>query len=388
MRSLLSFLFILLFGSTLCAQQNFIPVFTSGTEGHKSYRIPAIISLPNGELLAFAEGRVNGASDFGDVNIVFKRSTDYGKTWSQIATIVDYDQLQAGNPAPVVDLLDPQYPQGRVFLFYNTGNNHENQVRKGNGLREVWYKTSVDGGKTWSDPENITLQVHKPNQPKTNEAYRFTEDWRHYANTPGHALQLNSAPYGGRIYIAANHSEGQSEKPNEDYFAHGFFSDDHGKTFKLSQNVNLPGSNECSASELSGGGLMLNARDQKGDNKLRIVAISKNGGENWDSIYFDQNLPDPVCEGAILNIGKKKGKNILAFCNAANTKERNNLTLRISYDEGKNWQLSIPVDMDPTNKKSDFTAYSDIVGLSKNKIGVLYERDNYSQIVFRVIKWK
>lgn len=388
MRSLLSFLFIFLFGSTLCAQQNFIPVFTSGTEGHKSYRIPAIISLPNGELLAFAEGRVNGASDFGDVNIVFKRSTDHGKTWSQIATIVDYDQLQAGNPAPVVDLLDPQYPQGRVFLFYNTGNNHENQVRKGNGLREVWYKTSVDGGKTWSDPENITMQVHKPNQPKTNEAYRFNEDWRHYANTPGHALQLNSAPYRGRIYIAANHSEGQSEKPNEDYFAHGFFSDDHGKTFKLSQKVNLPGSNECSAAELSGGGLMLNARDQKGDSKLRIVAISKNGGENWDSIYFDQNLPDPVCEGSILNIGKKKGKNILAFCNAANTKERNNLTLRISYDEGKNWQLSIPVDMDPTNKKSDFTAYSDIVGLSKNKIGVLYERDNYSQIVFRVIKWK
>jgi sialidase-1 len=388
MRSLLSFLFILLFGSTLCAQQNFIPVFTSGTEGHKSYRIPAIISLPNGELLAFAEGRVNGASDFGDVNIVFKRSTDHGKTWSQIATIVDYDQLQAGNPAPVIDLLDPQYPQGRVFLFYNTGNNHENQVRKGNGLREVWYKTSVDGGKTWSDPENITLQVHKPNQPKTNESYCFTEDWRHYANTPGHALQLNSTPYKGRIYIAANHSEGQSEKPNEDYFAHGFYSDDHGKTFKLSQNVNLPGSNECSAAELTGGGLMLNARDQKGDSKLRIVAISKNGGENWDSIYFDQNLPDPVCEGAILNIGKKKGKNILAFCNAANTKERNNLTLRISYDEGKNWQLSIPVDMDPTNKRYDFTAYSDIVGLSKNKIGVLYERDNYSQIVFRVINWK
>lgn len=388
MRSLLSFLFILLFGSTLCAQQNFIPVFTSGTEGHKSYRIPAIINLPNGELLAFAEGRVNGASDFGDVNIVFKRSSDHGKTWSRITTVVDYDQLQAGNPAPVVDLLDPQYPQGRVFLFYNTGNNHENEVRKGNGLREVWYKTSVDGGKTWTDPENITLQVHKPNQPKTNEAYRFTEDWRHYANTPGHALQLSSEPYKGRIYIAANHSEGQSGKPNEDYFAHGFYSDDHGKTFKLSQNVNLPGSNECSAAELSGGGLMLNVRDQKGDSKLRIVAISKNGGENWDSIYFDQNLPDPVCEGTILNIGKKKGKNILAFCNAANTKKRNNLTLRISYNEGKNWQLSIPVDMDSTNEKSDFTAYSDIVGLSKNKIGVLYERDNYSQIVFREIKWK
>ena len=388
MQNLLSFLFILFFCSTPFAQQTTIPVFISGNEGYKSYRIPAIISLPNGELLAFAEGRVNSSSDFGDVNIVLKRSSDQGKTWSPLSTIVDYDQLQAGNPAPVVDLLDPSFPKGRIFLFYNTGNNHEGEVRKGNGIREVWCKTSVDGGKTWSESHNITLLVHKPNQPKLNPAYSFTEDWRHYANTPGHALQLYSEPYKGRIYIAANHSEGNSPKPNEDYYAHGFYTDDHGKTFKLSENVNLPGSNESSAAELSDGGLMLNARNQKGDIRSRIVAISKNGGQTWDSIYFDPQLPDPVCEGTILNIGKKKGKNVLAFCNAADTIARNNLTLRISYNEGKTWALSFPIDKNPENKKSAFTAYSDIVRLSKNKIGVLYERDNYSQIVFMPVKWR
>ena len=110
-----------------------ILVFTSGTEGHKSYRIPAIIGLPNGQLLAFCEGRVNDAGDFGDINIVLKRSDDKGQTWSAIRTVVDYDSLQAGNPAPVVDLTDPAYPGGRIFLFYNTGNNHEDEVRKGNG---------------------------------------------------------------------------------------------------------------------------------------------------------------------------------------------------------------------------------------------------------------
>ena len=60
------------------AQNKTTPVFISGTEGHKSYRIPAIVSLPNGELLAFAEGRVNNAGDFGDINIVLKRSGDGG----------------------------------------------------------------------------------------------------------------------------------------------------------------------------------------------------------------------------------------------------------------------------------------------------------------------
>ena len=51
----------------------------------------------------------------------------------RMITVVDYKDLQAGNPAPVADLTDPMYPQGRLFLFYNTGNNHENEVRKGNG---------------------------------------------------------------------------------------------------------------------------------------------------------------------------------------------------------------------------------------------------------------
>jgi sialidase-1 len=54
--------------------QEKVPVFTSGTEGHKSYRIPAIIKIPNGDLLAFCEGRVNGSGDFGDINIVLKKS--------------------------------------------------------------------------------------------------------------------------------------------------------------------------------------------------------------------------------------------------------------------------------------------------------------------------
>jgi sialidase-1 len=94
-----------------------VAVFTSGEEGHKSYRIPAIIHAPNGDLLAFAEGRVHGSGDYGDVNIVMKRSTDNGKTWSSLSTVVDYDVLQAGNPAPVVDVSDPPIPKTGFSCF-------------------------------------------------------------------------------------------------------------------------------------------------------------------------------------------------------------------------------------------------------------------------------
>lgn len=378
---------LFVFITTALAQVKDIPVFVSGTEGHKSYRIPAIIGLPNGSLLAFCEGRVHGSDDFGDINIVVKRSSDKGKTWSALQTVVDADTLQAGNPAPVVDLTDPAYPQGRIFLFYNTGNNHEGEVRKGKGLREVWYKTSTDNGITWNEPVNITTQTHRPKQPQVNTAYNFPEDWRSYANTPGHAMQFGTGKYKGRIFIAANHSAGDPQPQFADYQAHGFYTDDHGKTFHLSETVNLPGSNESMATELSGSKLMMNSRNQKGDIRERIVTISSDGGSTWDTTYFDKTLPDPVNQGSILTIGKKKGGNIIAFCNAADTKRRDNLTLRISYDDGKTWKRDFVIAKSE-NDSRDYAAYSDIVNVTKKEIGILYEKEGYSKIVFTVVKWR
>lgn len=366
--------------------QKDISVFTSGEEGHKSYRIPAIVSTPNGKLLAFAEGRVHGAGDFGDINIVLKTSVDGGHTWSSIRTVVDEGTLQAGNPAPVVDLQDPAYPLGRIFLFYNTGNNHEGEVRKGKGLREVWYKTSTDGGTTWSDAVNITMQTHRPKQPGENPAYNFIEDWRSYANTPGHAMQFAKGKYKGRIYIAANHSARDPLPASKDYKAHGFYTDDHGKTFHISTDVDLEGGNENMAAEISKGRLMLNLRNQQGHVKARYTALSNDGGVNWYQQKFDNNLPDPVCQGSLLTIGKHWGKNMLAFCNAADTRQRNNLTLRISKNDGKTWKKSILVYSN--DSKRDASAYSDIVKITGNTIGVFYEKDGYSKIVFTTVKWK
>jgi sialidase-1 len=369
------------------AQEKVVPVFVSGTEGHKSYRIPAIIGLPNGDLLAFAEGRVHGSGDFGDINIVMKRSSDKGNTWGVLQQVAEFDSLQAGNPAPVVDLTDPLYPKGRIFLFYNTGNNHEGEVRKGHGYKQVWYKTSTDNGNTWSEPIDITTQVHRPLQPQLNAAYNFPEDWRTYANTPGHAMQFQKGRYKGRIFVSANHSAGGPQNAGRDYDAHGFYTSDHGKTFQLGASINKPGSNESMATELSQSKLMMNSRNQSGDVKARIVSISSDGGASWDTTWFDQTLVDPVNQGSILTLCNKKKNSILAFCNAADTKRRDNLTLRISFDEGKTWKKKFVIAKS-TDNKGDYAAYSDIIKISKKKIGILYERENYSKIVFTSVQWK
>ena len=381
----LSAVLLLLCADALC--QTRVPVFVSGTGGYKIYRIPAMVALANGDLLAFAEGRVEGGSDFGNVDIVMKRSGDLGKTWSDLVVVAGNDSLQAGNPAPVVDFLDPAYRNGRVFLFYNTGNNHEGEVRKGKGVREVWYITSEDGGATWSAPENITAQVHRPHQPAFNPSYDFKEDWRSYANAPGHALQISAGEYKGRIFVPANHSSGDPQPQYHDYAAHGYFTDDHGSTFHLGESVPIDGSNESTAATLSDGTVMMNIRNQSGDIRARIIALSKTGGAHWDTAWYEKNLPDPVCEGSILAIGKRRGKNILAFCNAADTVNRDNLTLRISFDDGRSWKESIVVDKSAPGKEARHAAYSDIVKLGTRQVGVLYERENYSAIVFTVVRW-
>jgi sialidase-1 len=363
-------------------------VFEANHEGHAIYRIPAIVSLPNGDLLAFAEGRVNGSDDFGDVNLVMKRSFDGGFTWSPLETLVDYDSLQAGNPAPVVDLFDPEYPDGVIYLFYNTGNNHEYDIRMNRGVREVWMMKSYDLGRTWDNPENITLQVHKPNNPKFNPNYSNPEDWRHYANTPGHAFQFQDGPFKGRIFVAANHSKGDPKENFSEYQAHGFFTDDHGKSFSISESLQIPGSNESIAAELSGGRMIMSTRNQKGDIRARILAYSSDGGQSWDQEYFEEELPDPVCQASILNIGMETGKMILAHSNASDPNQRNYLTIKISFDEGKTWETSIPVDYTGDPDKLPWTAYSDLVKLDNTTLGILYERDNYRQIVFKVIPWR
>ena len=361
-----------------------VTVYQSGDQGYKSFRIPAIIQAPDGSLLAFAEGRVDGGADFGHVKIVVRSSKDGGNTWSRIRVAASNGQLQAGNPAPVVDYTDPAYPKGRIFLFYNTGNVDEAKMRKKEGVREVWYVTSTDNGQRWSSPVNITDQTSKIDQPQLKTSWNHPEDWRSYANTPGHALQLKTGPYKGRLYIAANHSAGAPKADFTDYVAHGFYSDDHGKTFHISANNAFSGSNESTAAELSHGRIMMNSRDQSGREPYRIVAISSNGGQRWDTTYYDKQLPDPVCEGAIVTLRYRKGKsghNVLAFSNAASRSSRDSLTLRISYDDGTTWRSRYLID--PKN-----TAYSDIVAVGENQVGVLYEAEGYRKINFKKVNWK
>ncbi|MEK0441724.1 MAG: hypothetical protein RL403_702, partial [Bacteroidota bacterium] len=188
----------------------------------------------------------------------------------------------------------------RLGASPSPASNHEYELRLNQGIREIWVIKSYDLGATWTSPENITTQVHRPNHPAANPAYIHTADWRHYANTPGHALQISEGRYKGRLYVAANHSVGDPQERFREYRAHGFYSDDHGKSYQLSESLTFPGSNESTAAPLSQDRLLMSVRNQEGTVRQRILAYSSDGGATWEEEYFEPQLPDPVCQGSLL----------------------------------------------------------------------------------------
>ena len=142
-----------------------VTVFQSGTEGYDTFRIPAIIRANDGTLLAFAEGRVEGAGDSGNIDLVLKRSFDNGKTWGPLQVIGDNGDNVFGNPAPVVDR-----KTGTIVLLstHNAGNVSEMEIRRGGEVtqeqtRRIFVQYSYDSGGTWTEPAEITKTTKKGN---------------------------------------------------------------------------------------------------------------------------------------------------------------------------------------------------------------------------------
>ena len=56
--------------------------------------------------------------------------------------------------------------------------------------------------------------------------------------------------------------------------------------------------------------------------------------------------------------------------------------LHISRNDGYNWEPVTMIDVTEAATPKDYTAYSDLVQITNRRIGVLYERNQYKEIVF------
>ncbi|MBI1913308.1 MAG: CocE/NonD family hydrolase [Planctomycetes bacterium] len=315
-------------------------LFKAGTGGYHTYRIPSLIVTKKGTLLAFCEGRKNGAGDSGAIDLLLKRSHDGGKTWEKTQVVWHDSANTCGNPCPVVERAT-----GTVWLLltHNLGQDTLAQIldRTSKGTRTAWVTNSTDDGVTWAKPVEITKEVKRA-------------DWTWYATGPGVGIQTK----GGRLVIPCDNHVAGSKKQQ----SHVIFSDDRGKTWKLGGVVG-PHCDESQVVELADGKLMLNIRSYRGT-KRRLVSLSKDGGETWSEPVQDDALIEPVCQASIVRLPGDGGG--LLFSNPA-SKKRERLTVRLSYNDGRSWPVAKVLHEGPA-------AYSCLAVLADGSIGCLYER--------------
>lgn len=360
-------------------------VFQNGESGYNIFRIPAIVLAANGDILAFCEARAGG--DSSEIDLVLKRSSDGGKTWRRLETVQESDdfrhlfpgkesEISVGNPAPVVDHLDPTHP-GRIWLPFTVENDR------------VFVTSSDDHGQTWAVPREITSDVK-------------LDAWGWYATGPVHSIQLRHGKHRGRLVVPCDHRLGDDGEDRGANGAHAILSDDHGKTWRLGavDDTYTDGlnANETAVVELNDGTLYFNTRDQNGRAPgTRGEARSQDGGESFVRLQGEykafepcgSTLDPPVVQSALLRVASKDegaAENIILFSgpdeNGPSGKGRSDLRIRVSVNEAKTWT-------DGPLIHTGQAAYSDLVKLGDGRVGILFEIGNgkrhYQRIVFTQI---
>ncbi len=331
-----------------------VDVYTSGTDGYRGYRIPAIETAPDGTLLAFAEARKYNLSDPGgkgqEIDLVLKRSTDGGATWSPMEVIEHSgDYWSSSNPATVVDRR-----HGRVWVFYlrcKPGRS-TNAARPGTDDVANLARYSDDNGMTWSDSIDQTSVARD----------MADKQWRISVPGPGGSIQTRS----GRLLVPM-----WKFAPWRDF---AIYSDDYGKTWRRGATVpGKQGGDEDQLMELANGDILLDMRQQSGPH--RWMATSSDGGQNWSEPHPGMALTRVCCAIERLTLESAGDDHNRIIWTGPKGPGRANLVARISYDEGRTFSNERPIANQPA-------AYSDLAILKDKSVGVLWERGNYRFITF------
>ena len=330
-------------------------LWKNGENGIAVYRIPALCTAPNGDLVAVCDARRDNGGDlnaFQPINIVCRRSSDGGKTWTPSKPTwtwpwTDADKWSGSDPSLIVDV-----QAKKIFLFYNVWHWKvpDGSDRFGNVYR-FHVQESSDDGKTWSKPRDITKDISFPEWPfgKAHNANGFI------FIPSGSSIQTKD---GMLLHTLVHVNDGNAL----------FGSPDHGKTWRAYGKPVKKG-DECKVVELRDGSWMINSRWRGGG---RQIHVSKDRGMTWKSRY-DTALEDPKCNAQIMRYGDR-----LLFSNCKSPTRREQLHLRVSRDEGATWSDGLCVE--PKG-----AAYSDMTILPNGDVGVVYEGAGYNTIVFTTV---
>ncbi len=348
-----------------------INLFEAGTDGYAHYRVPAITVSAKGTVFALAEARKSASGDWGTQDIVMRRSDDGGRTWDPPRVIAHFEgEIQQNPVAFAQDLAKPgevTYNNIVPIADAETGALHFLFCIE---YARAYYMRSDDDGQTFSEPVDITA---------TFEQFRGEYDWKVIATGPGHGIRLSN----GRLLVPVWLSDGTGGHAHRPSIVSVIYSDDDGKTWEpgdvVVRHPDLKNPSETLAIELSDGRVMLNIRNESPEHR-RAVSYSADGATGWSAPEFHPELIEPICMGSLVRLSTEatRGRNRILFANPDSSEprdpekpegnfKRQNVTVRLSYDEGGTWPVSRPIE-------PGVSGYTDLAVGPDGTIYLIYER--------------
>ena len=214
-------------------------------DGIKSYRIPALLKTDKGTLIAGTDERRLHHSDWGDIGMVVRRSSDNGKTWGDrivISNPRDNEHAKHAEwPSPVnIDMALVQDPETkRIFAIYDMfleskavfslpGQAPKAYEQVGDKVYQVLYKQGESGRYTIRE----NGEVFDPQNRKTD--YRVVVDPKKPAYSDKGDLYKGNELI-GNIYF--EYSEKNIFRVSNTNYLWMSYSDDDGKTWSAPKDI-------------------------------------------------------------------------------------------------------------------------------------------------------
>lgn len=291
----------------------------------KFYRIPGIVTLADGTICTVADRRLNHNGDLpADIDVVFRKSTDGGKTWTPVKTVIEHvgNDGKGGYGDPALGI-DPK--SGDLVIVCTHGNGLWNSTPDNHA--SIVVTRSSDKGETWSEPVDITASLFDPQAGKAPVKCITA-----FASSG----LLSSRRDGTLQFVLVCREEGQGSP----LAVHYCYSSDGGHTWTASPNTPDHDGDESKVVELKDGTLLMSIRNRRQGH--RKFSRSTDGGITWSPYVIAETLPDPAINGDIIAIDRN-GKEILLHSICDNQKSRENVSLFASSDAGKTWQKLISI---------------------------------------------